>query len=102
MQLNKVKASMQGHNENILSASDKLRALIQKLSLWNLRCRDGNFDTFPNTAMVIERHQLIPLICDHLSLLEQQIDYYFPDIAIEKYDWLRNPFVEASNTGVEL
>lgn len=102
MQLNKVNASMQGRNENILSASDKLRALIQKLSLWNMRCREGSFDMFPNTAMVVERDHLIPLICDHLSSLERQIDHYFPDIAIEKYDWLRNPFIEESNTDVEL
>jgi len=102
MHLNKVNASMQGRNENILSASDKLRALTQKLSLWNLRCQKGNFDMFPNTAMVVERDELIPLICEHLSSLEQQIDYYFPDIATEKYDWLRNPFIEASSTNVEL
>jgi len=102
MQLNKVNASMQGRNENILSASDKLRALIQKLSLWNLRCHEGNLSMFPNTALVVEREHLIPLICDHLSSLERQIDHYFPDIAIDKYDWLRNPFTEASNTNTEL
>ena len=57
---------------------------------------------FPNAAMVVERDYLIPLIRDHLSSLERQIDYYFPDIAIETYDWLRNPFTEASNTDMEL
>ena len=84
MQLNKVNAGLQGRNENILSASDKLRALIQKLSLWNLRCGEGNLQMFPNAAMVVERDHLIPLICDHMSSLERQIDYYFPDMAIEK------------------
>ena len=71
MKLNKVNGSMQGCNENILSASDKMRALIRKLSLWNLRCLEGNYSMFPNTALVAEPDQLQPLICDHLASLER-------------------------------
>ena len=52
---------------------------------------------FPSIATV---DHLIPLICEHLSSLERR-DNYFPDISIEKYDWLRNPFIEVSSADSE-
>ena len=45
---------------------------------------------------------LIPLIVDHLATLEGKLDHYFPSISIEQYDWIRNPFIDASFEDVGL
>lgn len=37
-------------------------------------------------------HEIIPIITQHLELLEEKITKYFPAFNIEKYDWIRNPF----------
>ena len=39
---------------------------------------------------------LIPLIVDHLTILEDKMNYYFPSINIEPNDWIRNPFIDIS------
>ena len=39
---------------------------------------------------------LIPIIVDHLTILEDKMNYYFPSINIEQNDWIRNPFIDIS------
>lgn len=38
--------------------------------------------------------RLQPLIIDHLTILEENINYYFPSLEIEQYDWVRYPFLQ--------
>lgn len=37
-------------------------------------------------------NEIIPIITQHLELLEEKITKYFPAFNIEKYDWIRNSF----------
>ena len=48
--------------------------------------------------LVREGHSdnLIPLIVDHLAILEGKMNYYFPSTDTEQYDWIRNPFIDIS------
>ena len=90
---------MQGRTENVLSSTDKLRALKHKLLIWKSRALEGNLEMFP---LVDQRKlkEILPLILDHLTSLQEKIDYYFPALLVEDYDWVRNPFIEVqSRTG---
>lgn len=91
-QLNKVNASMQGRNENMLTCSDKMKALLEKIRLWNVRVSEGKIDVFQKTAEA-NNTDIVPLIKEHLESLERSIEKYFPNISAGSYDWLRNPFI---------
>lgn len=39
---------------------------------------------------------MIPIIVEHLQNLEEKINFYFPSLSTEKYDWVRNPFIKIS------
>lgn len=46
---------------------------------------------------------MIPIVVQHLQTLEEKINFYFPSLDIEKYDWVRNPFIKfSSNIGLTL
>ena len=38
--------------------------------------------------------EMIPIMVEHLTALKENIDQYFPSLNTEKYDWVRNPFVD--------
>ena len=38
--------------------------------------------------------EIIHIVVEHLTALEENIDHYFPSLNTEKYDWVRNPFVD--------
>ena len=46
-QLNRLKSSMQGRNENILTSTDKLITFTKKITLWKSRVKAGTLDMFP-------------------------------------------------------
>jgi hypothetical protein len=95
-QLNNVNANMQGRAENILTSTDKMFALQQRIKIWKTRASKGNLEMFPLTAKTNHK-DILELILKHLDSLHCQINHYFPSLSIEKYDWVRNPFVEASS-----
>ena len=46
---------------------------------------------------------MIPIVVEHLTALEENIDHYLPSMNTDKYDWVRNPFVDVpSNIGFKL
>ena len=101
-QLNIVNSSMQGRNENILTSSDKLVALKKKIVIWKNRAKLGEFDMLPTMRTNCTK-ELIPIVVEHLTALEENIDHYFPSLNTEKYDWVCNPFVDVpSNIGFKL
>uniref|UniRef100_A0A0P4VZP1 Uncharacterized protein n=1 Tax=Scylla olivacea TaxID=85551 RepID=A0A0P4VZP1_SCYOL len=103
--LNKVNSSMQGKSENILSSTDKINTLREKLRLWVGRVKEGNLDMFPHAAAATSGRpgrEIISIISEHLEVLEKQLQYYFPDICTENYDWIRNPFVAPVSTQSQL
>ncbi|KAF2355624.1 hypothetical protein FHG87_013620 [Trinorchestia longiramus] len=47
--------------------------------------------------------EMIPIVVEHLTALEENIDHFFPSLNTEKYDWVRNLFVDiSSNIGFKL
>ena len=101
-QLNIVNGSMQGLNENILTSTDKLIALKKKIVIWKNRAKLGEFDMFPTMRTNCTK-EMILIVVEHLTALEENVDHYFPSLNTEKYDWVCNPFVDVpSNIGFKL
>ncbi|KAI5151316.1 hypothetical protein ENBRE01_2051 [Enteropsectra breve] len=42
--------------------------------------------------------EMAPIIINHLELLKEKLDKYFPSLEIESYDWIRNPFNANDNS----
>ena len=38
--------------------------------------------------------EMIPIIIDHLIILQEKLRFYFPSLNVNHYDWIRNPFME--------
>ena len=98
--LNCVNTSLQGRKENFLTSTDKLTAFRKKVIFWKNRLLEKKkVDIFPslndNTT-----DEIISAVTEHLTLLEEKIEFYFPSINVETYDWIRNPFatVDTSNS----
>ena len=91
--LNKFNTNMQGRAANVLSSTDKLHSLKQKLEIWKTHAINGNLEMFPLVAQT-KCQEILPLILDHLTSLQGRIDHYFPTLSFEDYDWVRNPFLE--------
>ena len=93
--LNSLNLSMQNGNENILSSTDKIKAFQKKIKIWRRKATVGCLEMFP---LVRKGHsdELIPLIVDHLTTLEDNLNHYFPSINTNQCDWIRNPFMDFS------
>ena len=49
--LNKIISSLQGRNNNILTSTDKIQSLNNKIIIWKVRVAKGNVDMFLNAAV---------------------------------------------------
>lgn len=99
--LNSVNTSIQGKDENILKSTDKLLAFQKKIDFWKKRLIEKNtVDMFPLLANE-NVNEVIPVVAEHLTLLQEKIASYFPSLSIEKYDWLRNPFCAGDTSSSE-
>ena len=94
-QLNIVNSIMQGQNENILTSTDKLVALKKKFVIWKNRAKLDEFDMLPTMRTNCTK-EMIPIVVEHLTALEENIVHYFPSLNTEKYYWVRNPFCRCS------
>ena len=83
--LNGLTSDMQGRNENILTATDKLVAVKKKVAIWKNRLTVDNLDTFPSVRKTFLT-KMILIISAHLRCLENRIQEYFPSISIEEFD----------------
>ncbi|CAI6363212.1 unnamed protein product [Macrosiphum euphorbiae] len=88
--LNSVNAGMQGKNENILTSTDKLLTFKKKISFWRTRIIQKNtVDMFPS---IKNNNEIIRIYNRTFSIIRRKITKSFPELNIEKYDWIRNPF----------
>lgn len=97
--MNLLNKSMQGSGENILTSSDKMLGFKKKLNLWKSHVVKGNLEMFPLLLGLgsEEGHQQVSsLIESHLDVLQSKMEYYFPSLSAQIYDWVRNPFSESS------
>lgn len=84
--INSVNTNMQGREENILTSTDKFLAFQKKkIVMWKRKVTENNVEMFqliPNNATTT----LAPIVSEHLILLENKINKYFPEIEIVNYD----------------
>ncbi|XP_028143177.1 protein FAM200A-like [Diabrotica virgifera virgifera] len=55
---------------------------------------------FPSISANIE--EMKSVIIEHLTLLEEKIDRYFPSLNTDNYDWIRNPFISINMSKYQL
>ena len=70
--VNSLNSNMQGRNENILTATDKLVAFKKKVAIWKKRMREDNLDTFSLVQKTCVT-EMIPITGEHLTCLENKI-----------------------------
>ena len=91
---------MQGGNESVLTATDKLGAFQLKLKLWRQKAKEGFLKMFPLTKAAVAETDDLPVlkksITNHLHILQQRLSHYFPDLDISHYDWVRNSFNQSA------
>ncbi|XP_043925878.1 zinc finger BED domain-containing protein 5-like [Protopterus annectens] len=97
--LNSVSLGMQGVDANILSITDKLEAFKRKIDLWQQEVETAtSIHMFPNAARADPGGVVLhDLILEHLALLKQQLQHYFPSLDTSDKDWVRNPFHQHKN-----
>ncbi|XP_065665357.1 zinc finger BED domain-containing protein 5-like [Hydra vulgaris] len=100
--LNCVDSSVQGRKENFLTMTNKLTAFRKKVIFWKNRVLEKKkVDIYPslndNTT-----DDIISAVTEHLTLLEEKIEFYFPSINVETYDWIHNPFAKVYTSNSKL
>ena len=83
---------MQEKNENLLSSTDKIRALKEKLKVWSLKVKIGTYEMYYHFSER-KNKEITSLITEHLVSLEENPKKYFPSLCKDNYAWLRNPFL---------
>ena len=97
-QPNKLNLQMQGRNTDIIKFVDALKAFISKLSNWKRKIRIQNYLILEKLYILLDtRVNILPGqiengILERLSTLESEFEKYFPEIANNKLDFVRNPF----------
>ena len=100
--LNKLNTSMHGKRENVLTSVDKIFAKRDKITIWIRKVKESNFESFLKTAECELKNDISLLIIDHLILLQNTINNYFPNLEIQDYDWIRNPFISTDTRHLSL
>lgn len=106
--LNNLNKNLQGREENILTAKDKVKAFYAKLRLWSSSLQNNIFESFPCVQMIVEDNASdpslvvrahIPCMIQSLHNLQENLLTYFPDLHSEADNgrrWILNPFLDQS------
>lgn len=96
--------NLQGREENILTAKDKVKAFHAKLRLWSTSLQNKMFESFPSVQKIVEDNATdqsfevsahIPCMIQSLHNLQEKLLTYFPDLHSEADNgrrWILNPF----------
>ena len=99
---NKLNLNLQNRKTDIFECMYKVNAVKKKLPLWQKRVASNNFSDFlllhdfmkePGSTF---QQQLIPLIYEHLNLLQENFDKYFnseQNTTLDANSWILQPFV---------
>ena len=81
--LNKLNTSMHGKRENVLTSVDRICAKRDKITIRIRKVKESNFESFLKTAECELKNDISLLIIDHLILLQNKINNYFPNLEIQ-------------------
>ncbi|XP_025200617.1 zinc finger BED domain-containing protein 5-like [Melanaphis sacchari] len=94
-----INSSLQGPLENVSTSTDKLSAFQEKISIWCTNLDQGKTAMFPLfTSQENSNPEVLGAIRSHLQALQMSLKYYFPDLNVKQYDWVRNPFTSLVQT----
>lgn len=104
--LNNLNKSLQGRDENVITAKDKLHGFIKKIELWSSSINQNNFDSFSSTQSFIEEVGSKISINSYISGMKMVLDnlkkelcHYFSVQEISDNTgqrWILNPFLNAA------
>uniref|UniRef100_A0A1Y1KZY7 HAT C-terminal dimerisation domain-containing protein n=2 Tax=Photinus pyralis TaxID=7054 RepID=A0A1Y1KZY7_PHOPY len=105
--LNNLNKNLQGREENILTAKDKVKAFHAKLHFWSTSLQNNTFESFPCIQKIVEDNATdqsvvrahIPCMTQSLHNLREKLSTYFPDLHSEAdngHRWVLNPFLDKS------
>ena len=77
---------------------DKICTMKDKIEIWRRKVKERNFEMFPKLSDCEAKFQISLQIINHVTLLGDKLQYYFPNIEIENYYWIRNPFLAKALT----
>ena len=82
---------MQDKKENLLTSTDKIRALKAKLKVWSVKVKNRTYDMFYHFS---ERKniEVTSLITNHLASLEENLENYVHLCAPDNYTLVKTPF----------
>jgi hypothetical protein len=96
--LNELNLSLYGKSSTVLDAYDKIRAFEKKLVLWISYVRDIQSAPFPTMESFLVKNdvfvdsEFLERVCNHLKIVKQISETYFPNNFYEKFLWVRDPF----------
>jgi hypothetical protein len=93
---------MQEKGENIVTLTDKIRAVKYKIIIWDRKSKEANFEIFPRTLCFMLKLDLKELNCNHLTLLAGKLGKYFFSFKISEYEWRGNSFASTEVSGLSL
>ncbi|XP_023210685.1 zinc finger BED domain-containing protein 5-like [Centruroides sculpturatus] len=106
--LNILNKKLQGREENILTAKDKIKGFFAKLRLWSTSLQKNIYESFPCVQKIVEETAMdqllvvsshIPCMIQSLHNLEEKLLTYFPKLDSEAdygHRWILNPFIDMS------
>lgn len=98
--LNVLNKSLQGPNENLVTATGKLNSFEKKLVFWKNKLLVGSLESFPMTDKLSNKNMIIEDIKLTLRNLQKSMTKYFPSLDVEQYDWVLNPFGNCEAKGL--
>ena len=84
---------MQRKEDDILTSTDKIKSFQRKLQIWKRTAMEGSLKMFPLLSNNCKT-EILPIIVEHLSTVEENLSYYFSLINTAQCDLTINPFVE--------
>lgn len=98
--LNILNKSLQGPNENLVTATGKLNSFEKKLAFWRKKLQSKNFESFPQTEKIANKSMISDVMEKTLASLQDSMKKYFPSLDVEQYDWVLNPFGNCEARGL--
>lgn len=104
--LNILNKSLQGRDENVITAKDKIYGFTKKIKFWLSSVNQNNFDSFETTQSFIQEvgseiniKVYLPGMVMVLQNLKEELCHYFSEEELSEntgHRWVINPFLNAA------